>query len=289
MKCFYHGIDLDGKMSGAIVKSFEPDCEMFPINYGDIFPWGSINQDEEVYIVDFSLQPFDKMEKLAEKCQLTWIDHHEVALEDANKTGIHDKLAGSNLEVGIGACQLVYEYFTDFKVPLPIQMLARYDVWDHNWIDKGKELRPGDVLSFQYGIQANLPTDSAKQINYLIGFISQFSRKSLETEIHEGEAILKYIKANNAEYAKSHAFKTSINETPAIAINKGLASSLLFDSVSDPDFPISIAYCQMPNGRWTVSLYSTTIHVGNIAKSFGGGGHEQAAGFQCDSLPFKPI
>lgn len=108
----------------------------------------------------------------------------------------------------------------------------------------------------------------------------------MESVINDGYSIMRYIKANNAEYAKSHAFKTTISGIPAIAINKGLASSLLFDSVNDPGFPISIAYCQLPNGKWTVSLYSKTVNVGAIAKSFGGGGHEQAAGFQCTYLPF---
>jgi nanoRNase/pAp phosphatase (c-di-AMP/oligoRNAs hydrolase) len=37
-----------------------------------------------------------------------------------------------------------------------------------------------------------------------------------------------------------------------------------------------------------VSLYSTRddIDCGAIAKTYGGGGHKGAAGFQCDTLPF---
>lgn len=120
MKCFYHGIDLDGKMSGAIVRHFEPECEMFPINYGDQFPWHKIKENEKVYMVDFSLQPFGHMEHLVKECRLNWIDHHEVAIEDAGKTGINDSLDGVHLEVGIGACQLTWEYFSDRPVPLPV-------------------------------------------------------------------------------------------------------------------------------------------------------------------------
>jgi nanoRNase/pAp phosphatase (c-di-AMP/oligoRNAs hydrolase) len=41
-------------------------------------------------------------------------------------------------------------------------------------------------------------------------------------------------------------------------------------------------------GMGTVSLYSTKpeIDCGEIARTFGGGGHKGAAGFQCTELPF---
>jgi len=40
-------------------------------------------------------------------------------------------------------------------------------------------------------------------------------------------------------------------------------------------------------GQWTVTLYSRDgINVGEIAKKYGGGGHANAAGFQCEKLPF---
>ena len=76
MKCFYHSADLDGHCSGAIVKLKYPDCEMIGINYGDIIDINNIHQDEEVFMVDFCLQPFDGMLELNKKAKLYWIDHH---------------------------------------------------------------------------------------------------------------------------------------------------------------------------------------------------------------------
>jgi len=88
MKCFYHSADLDGHCSGAIVKHFNPECEMFPINYGQTFPWEKIQEDEWIYMVDFSLQPFEDMVKLNQSCNLVWIDHHATAIEDRRKSGL---------------------------------------------------------------------------------------------------------------------------------------------------------------------------------------------------------
>ena len=70
MKAFYHSADLDGHCSGAIVKYAHPECELIGINYGDKFPWESIGQDETVYMVDFSLQPFSDMIRLNKACSL---------------------------------------------------------------------------------------------------------------------------------------------------------------------------------------------------------------------------
>jgi oligoribonuclease NrnB/cAMP/cGMP phosphodiesterase (DHH superfamily) len=46
------------------------------------------------------------------------------------------------------------------------------------------------------------------------------------------------------------------------------------------------AACIFDGKRWTVSLYSEKIDVGEICKQLGGGGHRGAAGFQCEALPF---
>ena len=67
-KCFYHSADFDGHCSGAIIKKKFDDVEMIGINYGDEFPWSDIKPDETVYMVDFSLQPFDLMIKLNKLC-----------------------------------------------------------------------------------------------------------------------------------------------------------------------------------------------------------------------------
>lgn len=107
MKCFYHSADLDGHCSGAIVKFLDPNAKLYPINYGQDFPWDEIYSTDTVVMVDFSLQPFPDMVRLASKCVLIWIDHHKTAIEDYNASGLN--LPGIRRE-GIGACQLTWEY-----------------------------------------------------------------------------------------------------------------------------------------------------------------------------------
>ena len=67
MKCFYH-IDEDGKCAAFWVNKLARhydgyEKEFIPINYGMDFPFDIIHQDEQIYIVDFSILP-EQMEQL---------------------------------------------------------------------------------------------------------------------------------------------------------------------------------------------------------------------------------
>lgn len=278
MKCFYHSADLDGHCSGAIVKQNYPECKMIGINYGDAFPWESIEDDELVFMVDFTLQPFDDMEKLNEICSLHWIDHHKTAIDEAFKRGF---LPFSELlNVNKSACELTWIYFHGNTVspPTAVFLLGRYDVWDHT---------DPRVLSFQYGMRqfVNTQPDNQEFWNEL------FASKSLcERIIDNGSLLLNYEKSQDEKFCRAYAFETELQGMKAICANRGFCNSRLFESVYDPDkHQLMITFVWKPTIRkWLVSLYSTRddVDCGFIAASFGGGGHKGAAGFQCDELPF---
>jgi len=288
LKCFYHKVDFDGECSGAIVKRSYPQCEMIGINYGDEFPWDSIELDETIFMVDFGMQPFDDMVKLKEKCgKLIWIDHHSTALNDLKESGV--EFDGIQKEDKAG-CELTWEYLNpDTPLPDSVYYLGRYDVWDLN-------ANP-NILSFQYGMkqyedttpESNiwneiLPSKSFKE--YLNGKVNP---NHLAKIIVDGNLILKYQKAENKKRCEAMSFETEFEGLKAIAMNMGMTSSQIFDSVYDENkYDIMLPFSRKL-GQWTVSIYTTkdNIHVGKIAKKYGGGGHKGAAGFQCSKLPFK--
>lgn len=284
MKCFYHNADLDGHCSGAIVKYKYPECEMVGINYGDEFPWNDIKKDETVFMVDFCLQPFEDMEKLNSICNLIWIDHHKSAIKEAKKRNFIAK-GGQVLEVGKAACELCWEYlFSNRKIPLGVKLLGRYDVWDLKYCQ--------DVLPFQYGMRTcNTGLDKyIQKLPVVWDKVFKNDTDFLGRCIKNGRTILRYIEKENKKYVEQYCFETEINYIPALAVNKGLGNSQLFNSVwNTRKHPIAIAFVWR-KGNWTVSLYTTEetgIDVSEIAKSYGGGGHKCAAGFQCKELPFK--
>jgi len=273
MKCFYHKADMDGRCSGAIVKMAQPECEMIGINYGDQVPWDTILPGEVVFMVDFSLQPFEDMERLNGTGKLIWVDHHKTAIEEAHERGF---LAYRQiLDTAYAGCELTWQAIAGGSIPWFVFLLGRYDVWDH-------ANHPGS-LEFQYGIRNRgecLPDDPI--------WPQLFDTELVQQIINDGSLLLGYEKKQNDAYAKSCAEEFVFDGLRVITINKGLANSLLFESVYDPQKHDAMMCYVRRNGKWTVSLYATKpeIDVSAVCKARGGGGHKGAAGFQCESLPF---
>jgi oligoribonuclease NrnB/cAMP/cGMP phosphodiesterase (DHH superfamily) len=271
IRCFYHSSDLDGHCSGAIVKRKYPDCVLHPINYKDPFPWDVVNEDDTVFMVDFSLQPFSDMVKLNTMCSLRWIDHHATAMQAYRDQ--HDEILGHRWN-GVGACQLVWEYlYPEDEVPLAVRLLAEYDVWNH------KDPR---ALPFQYGMRL-YNTDPENQSSWEQYMTDQF----VEETGYRGEVVLDYIRQDNAKYIKAAAFECMAFGLKAIVVNRMLTNSQLFDSVWDNEkYDIMVTFGWMKDS-WVVYLYTDKpgVDVSQIAKENGGGGHKGAAGFHCETLP----
>jgi len=278
MKAFFHSSDFDGHCSGAIVKYRCPECEMIGINYGQDFPWDIIGQDEVVYMVDFTLQPFEDMELLSNSCKLVWIDHHKTEVEEARKRNFR---ADGARHIGIGACQIVWKHlFPLAQIPKAISLLAEYDVWNH---------AAPNTLPFQYGFRMFRNTWPDNQALWR-GFFD--SDDGVEPVVKVGNTIIAYEKNQNEKFCNAYVFETVLGEHRAVCCNRGFANSQIFDSVWDPakyDLMITFIRMKLPARKWTVSLYSTKpdIDCGKIARVFGGGGHVGAAGFSCEQLPFE--
>ena len=288
MLAVYHRSDLDGMCSGAIVKYKYPECELIGFDYGDEFPWDRVGPEDQVYMVDVALQPFDEMIALKDQAGLglVWIDHHKSTikseLEYYEKYQIHARGCIDGIrKVGTAACELTWEFlFPDKPMPIAVKLLGRYDVWDH-WA------RP-NVLPFQYGMRL-LETRPDRSM----GLWKQLFNGDIarESEICEtGYTIIRYRRQSDLRYCRLNAFETELNGLKCIALNLGkpYISSRAFEAVWDPEkYDAMIGFCRK-KGTWEVNLYTDKegVDVSVIAKSKGGGGHEQAAGFQTEKLPF---
>ena len=302
--CFYHSADLDGQCSGAIVKYFIPETILHPINYGDEFPWDEIAPDDTVYMVDFCLQPAEDMQRLGASCKsIIWIDHHKTAIDSMAEAGIAN-MDGLQV-IGFAGCELTWAYFRgDEDPPLAVTLLGRYDVWDHS-----------DPLVLPF--QCRLGLDDLDPLNGLVamelwsGMFDKIGENAFIVDMAtEGMLLLRYQEQQNNKVCKAYAFETTFPDpTPsalgaytaddlmlnAVCLNIGMTNSKVFDSIYNPEkHKLMVTFCRLPihkqsKGGWKVSLYSTweDVDCGAIARFFGGGGHKGAAGFQCDTLPFK--
>jgi len=304
--CFYHN-DLDGHCAGAIVaKNFDWDIELIPINYNDPFPWDKINKETEVWMVDFCLQPFSDMVKLKEECKrLTWIDHHETALNEYQKY-TKDKHSFQGIRsLVLSGCELTYIYFdgrtkhagwpkdpTEQVDNLAVSLLGRYDVW--KWKDVP------NALEFQFGmrlLETHPGKEKGRELWKILLGSQRASERCIDKIVEEGRVVLRYREQQNKKQALGSCFQVEMNGHKFIVANVGYTNSQFFDSVIDK-FPEAVGVMSFHYRKkcWNISLYEIKGRecpdMGELAVMYGGGGHKGAAGFQVPNksmriMPFR--
>jgi oligoribonuclease NrnB/cAMP/cGMP phosphodiesterase (DHH superfamily) len=280
MKCFYHGVDFDGKCSGAIVKLKYPNCELIGIDYGDPFPWDMIHDDEVLFMVDFAIQPHVDMERLYAKTggKLVWIDHHKTALEWAGLSGFDNVCKGVR-SPELAGCELTWRYLHGGdEFPRAVALLGRYDVWDH---------QHPQTLPFQFGMRLaeNPPEDTA-------WWHDLFTREQAVLDIIEtGHICQAYAEQSHAGVCKMAGFDLEWEGLRWTAVNGPYRGSMVHKSRFDHERHDAMLGFYWTGKQWTLSLTTDKpgIDVSAIAKKYGGGGHKGAAGFQANNLPFALV
>ena len=270
MKAYTHSVDADGWACAAIIKKKYPDCEMFGINHGEKFPWNDIVIGETVIMADFSL-PMADMVKLKDRCNLIVIDHHQSFIDACDEQG--EIFQGVQLS-GVGACVLAWNYlFTGTDVPYAVELISDWDVW---------QFKHDATKPFQYALRVE---DTSPESPIWDRLLSDDSDKLIHSMLSKGLAIMEYSKQEAIIQCQA-AFETELEGLKCIAINKLFSGSNLFDSVWDPEKYDAMISFGWYLGRWKVSLRSEAVDVSKIAVKYGGGGHAQACGFSCYTLPF---
>jgi len=112
MKCYYHN-DNDGKAAAFCVHAWVgiKDCsqpvEFVEMSYGKPFPFADITENEQVWIVDYSIAPEDMDILLDITADVTWIDHHKTAIE---KYAEYTREIRGVRDVSEAACTLAWKY-----------------------------------------------------------------------------------------------------------------------------------------------------------------------------------
>lgn len=287
---FYHRGDLDGIASAAILKKefnhAAYELTLIGIEFGDKLDIDKLIEGADtVLMVDFVLEPFERMIDLNKKCNLIWIDHHASSLKYVAKNqGIKFKGVLGDERNLKSAAYLLWEYFyPQTEVPYGIKLLSLFDTWQHNFDE--------DILNFYYGVEVTSGMKPDVGIWEDIFRSYDKSQIIIKSMIHSGALIRNHIKMKDALYAVDHAFETEFEGLKAIAINVGFPGSMKFDSVWDENkYDLMIGFSRRKAGFWKFSLYATQtdrVNCSAIAGKYGGGGHKGAAGFELDYIPFE--
>lgn len=281
MKVFYHR-DLDGMCSAAIINyCVDKEVELFDINYGEEFPWEKIAGEMTVWMVDFCL-PMDDMIRLNQITDLIWIDHHQSSIDEAKKAEFDCK---GVRRVGIGACQIVWEAYNGIKVDCPraVKHISQYDVWDHS---------ETNTESFYTGLMSHEGHCDPKNELWNILFTGgKFEHLLYNRICRDGEPVLRYQKQTNGIVLKEGAFVTEFEGYRAICCNHGVPGAGVFEYIDHKkyQYDLMIVFKRSARRTWTVGVYTArkNIDCSELCKRYNGGGHREAAGFECSYLPFE--
>lgn len=121
----YHSDDLDGHLSGELLKRMYPQASLMGMHSGDILSdeeCQKLRQNDIIFIADLSF-PANVMEAMRDK--LVWIDHHISSINDLSLTNIVKKVSPNK-----SACRLVWEYLygEDFDPPKFLRLIEKYDL-----------------------------------------------------------------------------------------------------------------------------------------------------------------
>lgn len=300
----FHHNDMDGHSSGALIGIglnelgvIRENIYFYEIDYGMPFDDSNIDYNNDtVYLVDFFIQPDQKMWELKNKLEnrFIWIDHHRTSLKFI-KEGF--PLKGIIEDGPKAACELVWEWFWPKREkPAALKMISQYDVWnkegDFSWVD---------CLYLKYGLETldTLPKNALDFWSSLMFCSKKIKEEKLNALLEKGKLLKDFNDKKEKANTEQNAYEGIFDGKNAIILNSPQKGSNQFEVAYDTSkYDIMVTYRNTQGKYWKIGLYSTNpdINCGDIARRIGhegplksGGGHPGAAGFQTDTAHMMKI
>lgn len=282
--CIYHSRDLDGWMSGAIVKLKYPDAIMIGWDYGQPYPnleQHGIGDSISLIMVDISF-PMPVMESLLELYDVTWIDHHASAINERRQYFTTNNPFKGLQFSDYAACELTWMHLFDGEhMPELVRLLGRYDCFGHKGTTEERT-----VLEFQYGARQWIyDVNTAFIILQTVSMGKLFDDNEVGVILRDGKSIYGYL-CTEAKHSYKKIFPIMLDGYRFACINQERFNPVNFGIDYHADGYDGFACFWYSGGRFTYSLYNDNggVDCSIIAKNRGGGGHKGAAGFVIDEI-----
>lgn len=245
-------------------RAVRQTCDLIPVSF--LCKPVKIQSGKHVYFLDFCY-PREVMKDIADRCQLTILDHHKTAYEECHDLPGCEKV----FDMGRSGAGITWDYFFPGE-PRPsfINYIEDRDLWRY---------------ALPYSQEVNAAIESYP---LTIDSYNDLSSTDWDDLKWDGKAIKRY-KDRQVEMISKNYIIVLLNEWRVAIVN----SSCLFPEVANSLVGVTgIGGCwYMNENRVVFSLRSDSdiFDVADIAGHFGGGGHKKAAGFNISFEEFSQI
>jgi oligoribonuclease NrnB/cAMP/cGMP phosphodiesterase (DHH superfamily) len=257
----YHANCWDGFCAACITRKWlGQDCEFRPAQYGQTPPTPDDVFERDVYILDFSYSRPILTTLAADAKTMTVLDHHKTA--EAELRG----LPFCTFDMDKSGARLTWEHFYghgNALCPWLVDYTEDRDLWRHRLEDS----EAVNAALRSYPLDFDLWDDF--QYQHPVDFT------------REGEAIRRREKQIVSDHVRNAVPVPAFLPAGALCVNATVMFSEIAGELAK-DRPYGACYFFRQDGRkqWSLRSRDGGTDVSVIAKSFGGGGHAQAAGFE---------
>ena len=271
--CIYHGLCADGFTAAWVVWKFygESHMDFHAATHGD--PPPEVD-DREIYVVDFSY-PRPVMEEMAQHAKkLTVLDHHITAAQDLEGFIHNDGVVDGIFDMEKSGSLLAWEwFFTDQRPPQALLAVNDRDLWTFERPWTREIFLALTAYPYDFTIWETMMGDDR-----------------LETLCREGTTLSRKQQKDIVEIITegSHLITIAGHTVPACNVPSIWASDA--GNILAQGHPFAACFW-IDGEQIAFSLRSVPdgLDVSEIAKRFGGGGHQHAAGFKLPWTAYRSM
>lgn len=275
IKVVYHNPCMDGFGAAfSAWKKFGDEAEYIPLNYGQETP--EFQDEDEVYLLDFSF-PMETMWELYNRLKFfVCIDHHKTLREDMQKwvgeTGEGTYFPFIIFDNDHSGAVMAWAYFHNnfhespySQVPDLLRYVEDRDLW--NW-------------ELNHSQEVNIALQSYDKSFHLWDEIVSGGSDALYSLIEEGFKLLEHQRKAVDDICENAQVKNFLGHEVPVVRSKNFQSEVGHKLCYDyPIAPFAVINYTAEEGEKYSLRSDGEFDVSALAKSMGGGGHKAAAGF----------
>lgn len=253
--------------------------EYQPVAYGDKVEYDKTDAQTDVFILDFSFEP-NYLVSLANRFKFVeLIDHHKTAVEAWQKYVTEDRgIIPQNLHVQFdmahSGAMLAYKRCTlaTGKTPLLLLHIQDYDLWKFEHANTKSFIAHLDMIP-----------KTMEDWNSLHDYLEE-TEHGYNQFVTEGKLLLESFESTCQAIIQSGCKSITIGDHKGLGCNApGMFASRIGNILAERSGTFGATWFEHSSGSVKFSLRSEgSYDVSNIARTYGGGGHRNAAGFSIE-------